>query len=387
MFEPDNSCLEMLLQYALHSNHRNNWLVREDGRLVENSKTVFDYQLAWALQRRMPERVRLLMQHGADVNRAVGGRSPYQWAKLGGDDTLADYLTNHGARRVELSDVDRLVRAIGDEHGETASALVDADPGLVARVEAAHPALMHEAAGEDRRAQVRLVLALGFDVNRITSRTPLHEAALHGHIDMARLLIEEGADPTIRDPYHHAPAIGWAQYNGKDEMVRFLTEQPLDLFAAIVFGGLDRIASLLDERPEQLDVAFGDFRGRGKPDTQYDWMTPLAFAVVNGRRDVAEFLVQNGANVKLRGPGGRSIRELARETGDSDLIQFVSEAASAQHRTWADRESTPPAGPGGVTHFSISCDSGNFAVARQIVACDHLDRENAAASGVLTTTL
>ncbi len=65
--------------------------------------------------------------------------------------------------------------------------------------------------------------ALGLDhVNAVTSRTPLHKAARGGHVDMAKLLIEHGADTTNRDPYRYSPPIGWAEYNGKSEMVEFL---------------------------------------------------------------------------------------------------------------------------------------------------------------------
>ncbi|MDE1994046.1 MAG: hypothetical protein KGI75_16195, partial [Rhizobiaceae bacterium] len=91
MFEPDNSCLELLLEYGLSADDRNNWLVREDGNLVVNSQTVFDYQLAWASEKRMAERVRLLVEHGADVHRKVNGRTPYEWARLGGNAELAQY--------------------------------------------------------------------------------------------------------------------------------------------------------------------------------------------------------------------------------------------------------------------------------------------------------
>ncbi|MGY5807506.1 hypothetical protein ACXHXG_07320 [Rhizobium sp. LEGMi198b] len=56
MFEPDNSCLELLLEYGLSAADKNNWLVREDGLMVANSQTVFDYQLAWACEKRMGAR-------------------------------------------------------------------------------------------------------------------------------------------------------------------------------------------------------------------------------------------------------------------------------------------------------------------------------------------
>lgn len=324
MFEPDNTCLELLLRHGLSAKDRNNWLVREDGELIENSQSVFDYQLAWALEKRIAGRVRLLVEHGADVNRTVKGRTPYQWAELGGDASLANYLVDHGATVAALTDVDRLARAIGEGKGEQAKALAAGDPTLVSRTQAAHSAILHEAAGEDQQVQVALMLSLGFDVNRMTSRTPLHEAALHGHIDMAKLLIAHGANTMARDPYHHAPPIGWAAYNGKADMVHFLESQPLDLFAAAAFGKDARVLEILGEEPELLDIPFGKFRGRGRPDPQGDWMTPLAIAVVNNRPAVVKLLLERGANANLRdGTGTRSIRDIARGAGNEGIVSLL----------------------------------------------------------------
>ncbi len=328
MFEPDNTCLKLLLDYGLGANDRNNWLVRNDGGFVENGERVFDYQLAWALEKRMGERVRLLVEHGADVNRPIKGRTPYQWAELGGDAALAAFLVSRGATQAPLDDVDRLARAISEMKADEARALVNADPTLTTRAQTAHPALLHEAAGDDRRAEATLMLSLGFDVNRMTSRTPLHEAALHGNVDMAKLLLDHGANSTARDPYHHAPPIGWAEYNGKAEMVRFLKEQPLDIFAAAAFGMVEWVAEILDREPELLETPFGRYRGRGRPEPQQDWMTPLAFAVVNGQPAAVRLLLDRGANAGIRdGVAGPSIRDLARDKGNEEVIALLRPAA------------------------------------------------------------
>ncbi|MEI2302156.1 ankyrin repeat domain-containing protein [Ensifer sp. MJa1] len=333
MFQPDNTCLKLLLDYGLNASDRNNWLVRNDGAFVESGERVFDYQLAWALEKRMADRVRLLVEHGADVNRPIKGRTPYQWAELGGDAALAQFLVSRGAVQAPLDDVDRLARAISEDNAGAAKALVDQDPTLVGRTQTAHPAMLHEAAGEDRRAAALLMLALGFDVNRMTSRTPLHEAALHGNLEMAKLLIGNGANTMARDPYHHAPPIGWAQYNGKADMVRFLKEQPLDLFAAAAFGMVGRVAEILDRQPELLETPFGKFRGRGRPEPQQDWMTPLAFAVVNGRAEMVRLLLDRGANAGVRdGAAGRSIRDLARDNGPEEIVALLRATAVAQSR-------------------------------------------------------
>ncbi|TXH99534.1 MAG: ankyrin repeat domain-containing protein [Rhizobium sp.] len=329
MFEPDDTCLRLLLEYGLSAKDKNNWLVREDGKFVANSQTVFDYQLAWALEHRMGSRVRLLVEHGADTLKIVNGRTPFEWARLGGDGELAQYLVRNGAVAVRLKPEDEFYIAVMDKK-VSLDALHASKPSgdLITAMQKAHPAMLHEAAGENDLEAVRRMLALGLDVNAMTSRTPLHEAALHGHIEMARLLIEHGADTTVRDPYFYSGPIGWADYNGKTEMVDFLKAYPSDVFATAAFGLIDQLSESLDKVPEQLNVRFGDFRPRGAA-TDRDWMTPLGFAIVNGRADAVRFLIERGADRSVKDAAGQSYRDLAAEAGDEVIISLLRRRATA----------------------------------------------------------
>lgn len=337
MFEPDDTCLKLLIEYGLSARDKNNWLVREDGKFVANSQSVFDYQLAWALEHRMGERVRLLVEHGADVNTTVNGRTPYEWARLGDDKDLALYLVQQGAVAVRLKREDWVYIQIQQEaRNEAVDPLtvvehikrVASELDIPKAMRQAHPAMLHEAAGENDLRAVRLMLALDFDVNAMTSRTPLHEAALHGHMEMAKLLIEHGADTAVRDPNFHAPAIGWAEYNGKDEMVEFLKAYPLDIFAAAAFGQIDQLAAILDKHPEQVNIRFAELRPHGQP-IDRDWMTPLGFAIVNRCRDAVRFLLAHGADRSVRDASGRSYRDLAQEAGDEAIVSLLRQSGRA----------------------------------------------------------
>ncbi|MFJ6323578.1 MULTISPECIES: ankyrin repeat domain-containing protein [unclassified Rhizobium] len=332
MFEPDDTCLNLLLEYGLSAADRNNWLVREDGKFVANSQAVFDYQLAWALEHRMASRVRLLVEHGADVNKPVNGRTPYEWARLGDDKELTLYLVQQGAIAVRLKPEDwvyiKIQEGAGNEVDDPAILVehiknVARELNIPEAMRRAHPAMLHEAAGDNNLRAVYVMLALGLDVNAMTSRTPLHEAALHGHIEMARLLIEHGADTTIRDPHFYAPAIGWADYNGKSEMVEFLKTYPLDIFAAAAFGQMEQLTDLIDSHPERRDLRFSDFRPQGQSSPDRDWMTPLGFAIGNRRGDAVRLLLERGADASIRDATGRSYRDLAQETGDENIISLL----------------------------------------------------------------
>jgi ankyrin repeat protein len=72
----------------------------------------------------------------------------------------------------------------------------------------------------DPRA-VRWLLDHGADVNGLWSHygaqlTALHLAAGGGHTEVVRLLLDAGADTTIRDSMHDATPLGWAEFFKKD---------------------------------------------------------------------------------------------------------------------------------------------------------------------------
>lgn len=225
MFEPDNSCLELLLSFGLSSKDTNNWLVRKDGGLVANDQTVFDYQLAWALEHDMTERVRLLVEHGANVNQSVKGRTAYQWALLNSNHNVAEYLIGKGATVANLEIEDTVIAHIkgGSIPVEDLLRLIGDTTSLDA-VQRRHPSALHEAAGSNDIQTATRLLAIGFNANSMIGRTPLHEAAFHGHIEMAELLIANGADISTRDQHHQATPIGWAEYNDQSDMIRLLSD-------------------------------------------------------------------------------------------------------------------------------------------------------------------
>jgi ankyrin repeat protein len=82
--------------------------------------------------------------------------------------------------------------------------------------------LLQLAAESDKRDAVRLMAKLGFDLNERSRTTALHNAAMTGHLEMVKLLIELGADPLIRDTEFNAFPREWAQYSEKTEVAEYL---------------------------------------------------------------------------------------------------------------------------------------------------------------------
>lgn len=93
--------------------------------------------------------------------------------------------------------------------------------------EARHRALAL-AAQFGHAAIVHMLLDAGEDPNRYnpagfhSHSTPLHQAALAGHLDAVRVLVEHGARLDLKDTLWQGTPADWAKYTGKAEVEAFL---------------------------------------------------------------------------------------------------------------------------------------------------------------------
>ncbi len=162
--------------------------------------------------------IHALLDAGASVDGAGAGawRSPLLTALVFGFRDAAEALVSCGAR------TDALVLAAG-----------------LGRVEDVRR--MYPAAGEDERhAALALAAQLGevavvavlLDAGETPDRfnpagfhdhsTPLHQAALAGHLETVRLLVERGARTDLVDRLWDATPLEWAEYVGRSEVADYL---------------------------------------------------------------------------------------------------------------------------------------------------------------------
>ena len=104
---------------------------------------------------------------------------------------------------------------------ETARLLLTSDPPSRHRALALAAHLGHA-------ETTRILLDAGEDPNRYNPpqmhehSTPLHQAALAGHFDVVRLLVEHGARLDIEDAAYHGTPLGWAEHGGQTDVANYL---------------------------------------------------------------------------------------------------------------------------------------------------------------------
>ena len=198
----------------------------------ENHRT----PLHFAVVQERPEMVKLLLELGADPL-AVDGFGQTAAAYSGGSDadrpvleklaTMVDAefeSASRGNRAPRGTPID-LVALLALGRSDSAGKLLHHNPSLLEPT----GGVLHLMAQRGDTAAAMWLLSRGADVNGRwvdgdVAVAPLHLAIMRAHATMVRLLLDAGADPTLRDSKFDADAIGWAEHFQLPELVRILRE-------------------------------------------------------------------------------------------------------------------------------------------------------------------
>jgi ankyrin repeat protein len=153
-----------------------------------------------------------LVAHGADVSRRrEDGATPHTLAELHGNTEVAAWLLAHGAAD-ELSPIEHFIAACARADRQAADAMLAAHPGLRSGLRPEHHLMLHRPAESGNAAVLETMLACGFEpeAKDKDNVTPLHRAAMGGHVDAVRVLLNHGADVNALDGMFAAPPLVWA---------------------------------------------------------------------------------------------------------------------------------------------------------------------------------
>lgn len=176
-----------------------------------------------AAAKNRPAMVRLLLELGADPNAAdATGATALTTATQDKADAVVDPLLGAGARL-------DLLAAINLHRFDDALAMLRDDPARIGP-EGRDTIALHLAVSRKNVPAIRWLIEHGVDVDakRVMwdcNHTALHMCVENGALDIARLLLDAGADPNIRDDKYAATALGWADFFGRADFAALIRER------------------------------------------------------------------------------------------------------------------------------------------------------------------
>ncbi|MCY4656590.1 MAG: ankyrin repeat domain-containing protein [Gammaproteobacteria bacterium] len=225
MFTGGTEHLELLFQYGLNPPQKPNWLdVSVRGNYYPSKINMLTYLLDHAIERSHEEIILLLLSHNVKPTRKQR-RFAYKKAMLNGDISIAKALIGAGVKETHLTAVERFVSLVMgpglDSLGQSSEQLEK----LCAKAMKSHPDTLIKAVNRDRLDTVNTLIDLGWDVNDDSSGiTALHDAAYNGRLEIAKSLVEAGADLTKKDGRFHTTPTTWAKVGGQMEVAAYLEE-------------------------------------------------------------------------------------------------------------------------------------------------------------------
>ena len=217
---------------------------------------------------------------------------------------------------------------------------------------------LHLAARWNALDVARLLVEHGANVHAKAgpqSHTPLHLAAWRNALDVARLLVERGADVEARTKAGQS-TLSWAAMGNALDVARFLVEHGANVEARTKRG-----ASTLHlaARENALDVArFLVEHGVDVEARNKHGISTLSFAAIGNALDVARFLVEHGVDVHaISNEKGLTVLHNAAFHNALDVARFLVERGANVHAK----------GKHGRTPLHLAAENNALDVARFLV--------------------
>jgi ankyrin repeat protein len=177
-----------------------------------------------AAAKNRPRVVRLLLDLGADPNATdATGATPLTTASQeGADPAIVEMLLAVGAKLDFLT-------AVNLGRYDLAETMLAQEPARLG-TDGRHTVALHLAVNRKNHDAVRWLIGHGVDIDAKRpmwdcNHTALHMTIENGDIALARMLLDAGADPNIRDDKYNATTLGWADFFDREDFAKLVRER------------------------------------------------------------------------------------------------------------------------------------------------------------------
>ena len=143
-------------------------------------------------------------------------------------------------------------------------------------------------------------------------RGALHNAAGGGDLDMVKLLIGLGADPSRRDHAFHSTPIGWARYGQHEDVVWYLARFAT-IFDAVRCDAVARVAELLRQDPSLANAV----------DEDGDPLVCYLHPEMSRLKEIIGLLTAHGTDLDAPNREGKTLLDLANARGWIDFADVL----------------------------------------------------------------
>ena len=314
--------LKLMHERALVLGREADWKDPEWSKLdMGNYGSGARWHLEIALRHDDLELARWCLEHGANPNAAPArdARFPrgtlHEEALKRGQVELAKLLERSGATAVDITKLPTLDRftaaCLRLDRAEATRLALDHSESLHSGT------AMHRAAERNRTDVVALLLELGVSPDVASSEQsgerPLHTAAYWDAVDVAKVLLDRGAEVDPRESTYGATPLGFAVWGQRQAMIELLGPKSRDLWNLAFTGHVDRLRALLEAEPALATSA------RPGGETPIMRLTDDEAKAV----EIVKLFLAHGADRGARNEQGQTAADLAETRGLEDVVRLL----------------------------------------------------------------